>query len=306
MRSAIVAALVLLLGTPLAGQVLTVGFDYPFYGRSVNPSATQTTLQASAPASVAGEITTATFGWSTSPCPAAVKIKFFRPLLRNSAFPPPYTFLTERGPFDVAQPAQSSPIYPPVTQVVNLTPAVALLPGDVIAITNLTNCGGPTYVANLPSPLPPFPSTSLTVPGDASGDISPVPPGGPIFLTAFGTTHVLPLLGGRFHVTMMATDPRTRATELGSPNQITHEAGYFSLPEFTGDSHRPELTVKMLDATKTPALGGTFWVFYAPLTDVSYILTITDSVNGTTRTYSNVPGAGQICGGGIDTGAFSP
>ncbi|MDQ6891074.1 MAG: hypothetical protein M3167_00130 [Acidobacteriota bacterium] len=305
MRSPIVAGLVLLLGTPLAAQVLSVGFNNPYYGGSVNPTRTQTTLQTAVPASVEGVVTTAIFGWSTSPCTAAVKIKFFRPFPRINAFHPIYTFLAERGPFDVAQPVQSSPLYPPVTQIVNLTPAVALRAGDVIAITNLTGCGGPTYVANLPPPLPPNGLTSLTVPGDASGDIFPVPPGPPVFLTAFGTTRVLPLLGGRFHVTMAATDPRTGATATGSPNGLSNEAGYFSLPDFTGDSHRPELTVKMLDATKTPALGGTFWVFYAPLSDVSYTLTIVDSLNGTTRTYSNLPGAGQICGG-IDTGAFLP
>jgi hypothetical protein len=305
MRSPVVAAFVLLLGTPLAAQVLTVGFNDSYYGGNVNPPATQTTLQTDAPASVDGVVTTATFGWSTSPCVAAVKIKFFRPFGRINVFHPIYTFLAERGPFDVAQRIQSTPTSPPVTQIVNLTPAVALRPGDVIAITNVTSCGGPTYVASLPAPHPPNGLTSLTVPGDASGDIFPVPPGPPVFLTAFGTTHVLPLLGGRFHITMTATDPRTGATAIGSPNGISNEAGYFSLPDFTGDSHRPELTVKMLDATNTPSLGGTFWVFYAPLTDASYTLTITDSVNGATRTYSNVPGAGLICGG-IDTGAFSP
>jgi hypothetical protein len=192
-----------------------------------------------------------------------------------------------------------------VTQTVSLTPAVSLHPGDVIAITNMTGCGGPTYVANLPSPLPPNGLTSMTVPGDASGDIFEVPPGPPIFLAAFGTTHVLSLLGGRFQVTMIATDPRTGATAIGAPNEISDRSGYFSLPDFTGDSSLPEVTVKMVDATQSPALGGSFWVFYAPLTDVSYTLTITDTLTTATRTYSNVAGADQICGG-VDTSAFVP
>ena len=129
--------------------------------------------------------------------------------------------------------------------------------------------------------------------------------GPPVFLTAFGTTHVLPLLGGRFRITMTATDPRTRATAIGNPNSISNVAGFFSLPDFTGDANLPEVTVKMMDATQTPALGGTFWFFYSPLTDVSYVLTVTDSSSGATRTYSNVPGAGQLCGG-VDTSAFPP
>ena len=149
-RVPVLAGVLAALASSLAAQVLTIGFNSPYYGGSVNPAATQTTLQTSVPASVDGEITTATFGWSASPCPAAVKIKFFRPFLPHiNVFHPFYTFVTERGPFDVAQPVQTSPLYPPVTQIVNLTPAVSVLAGDVIAITNLTSCGGPTYVADL-------------------------------------------------------------------------------------------------------------------------------------------------------------
>jgi hypothetical protein len=133
-----------------------------------------------------------------------------------------------------------------------------------------------------------------------------MPLGQPIFLAAFGTTNVLPLLGGRFHVTVLATDPRTGRTTVGYPNQVADGAGYFGLPAFTGDPHLPEVTVKMVDATRTPALGSAFMVFHAPLTDVSYALTITDSIKGTSRTYSNIAGgAGQLCGG-VDTSAFLP
>ncbi len=272
-----------------------------YYGGSVSPTAQQTTLQLGLPASVAGDLTLATFGWSASPCPAAVKIKFFRPF--NSGLG--YTFLTERGPFDVAQPMQYSARYPPVTQTVNLIPAVALLKGDVIAITNLTTCGGPAYAADAPSPFPQLPLSSLTVPGDVSADIHTYTLGRPVFVTAF-FAGVLPLLRGRFHVTMIATDPRSGVTAFGVPNQNGHRAGYFALPHLTGDSHLPEVTIKMLDATSSPALGGSFWFFHAPLTDVSYTLTVTDSVTGTSRTYSSSPGTpGQLCGG-VDTSAFLP
>ena len=200
--------------SPIVAQAFSVGFNDPYFGGSVNPSATQTTLQLSVPDSLPGEVNRATFGWSASPCPAAVKIKFFRLWGRINVFHPLYTFLTERGPFDVTQPIQTSPLYPPATQTVELIPPVALQAGDVIAITNLTTCGGPTYVANLPGGLPPWGNSSLTVLGDATGDIYDGPPGGPVFVTASGTTHVLPLLGGRFQVTMFAMDPRTGATTI--------------------------------------------------------------------------------------------
>ncbi|MEO8190755.1 MAG: hypothetical protein ABI682_10485 [Acidobacteriota bacterium] len=306
-RSLTLATFLISIGSTLLAQVLTVGFNGggPSYAGNVSATVPQTTLQLASAASVAGDITTATFGWSASPCPAAVKIKFFRPFNFIDSGPG-YIFLTERGPFDVAQPMQSSSLYPPVTQTVNLTPAVALRKGDVIAITNLTTCGGPTYVADLPSPLPPWAPSSLTVPGDVKADIRTHSLGRPVFVTAFGVTRVLPLLGGRFHVTMIATDPRSGVTAFGVPNQNGDRAGYFALPDLTGDSHFPEVTVKMLDATSSPALGGNFWFFHAPLTDVSYTLTVTDSVRGTSRTYSSSPGSpGQLCGG-VDTSAFLP
>ena len=62
--------------------------------------------------------------------------------------------------------------------------------------------------------------------------------------------------------------------------------------------------IKMVDATGSPALGGDFWFFHAPLTDVQYTITVTDSRFLTVRTYTNTSGSpGQLCGG-VDTSAF--
>jgi hypothetical protein len=114
----------------------------------------------------------------------------------------------------------------------------------------------------------------------------------------------LVLLGGRFSVGLFATDPRTGAISVGVQNTLGDTAGYFSLPDFTGDPTFPEVTVKMVDATGSPALGGDFWFFHAPLTDVQYTLTVTDQTTGTVKTYSNSSGSpGQLCGG-VDTSAF--
>ena len=87
---------------------------------------------------------------------------------------------------------------------------------------------------------------------------------------------------------------------------LTTSAGYFSLPDFTGDSTFPEVMVKMVDATGAPDVGGDFWFFQAPLTDVSYSITVTDQRIGAVRTYtSSSASPGQLCGG-VDTNAFRP
>jgi len=90
----------------------------------------------------------------------------------------------------------------------------------------------------------------------------------------------------------------------GVPNPLGSSAGFFSLPDFTGDPTFPEVTVKMVDATGSPALGGDFWFFHAPLTDVQYTLTVEDRTTGAVKTYSNgSSSSGQLCGG-VDTSAF--
>ena len=53
---------------------------------------------------------------------------------------------------------------------------------------------------------------------------------------------------------------------------------------FTPDN--PELMVKVLNAC-TPGLGNRFWVFLTAGTDVGYDLTVTDTITGLSRSYSN-------------------
>ena len=86
---------------------------------------------------------------------------------------------------------------------------------------------------------------------------------------------------------------------------LNDRAGYFSLPDFTGDAAFPEVMIKMADATAAPPpFGGSFWFFHASMTDVTYTITVTDQATGLTRAYSN-SGNGQFCGG-ADTNAFPP
>lgn len=263
-----------------------------FNGGPAPVTGVETFLQTGYAANYDGTVNSAEFLWSQAPCPAAVKIKFFHP----SSPAGPFVYLDQRGPFDVTS----------TRQLVRLDPPVSIHVGDIIAITNITSCGGPMIALKFDlTPLPP-PPPYYAVAGDVTSNVvpvAPVPTSGPAVYVFARDLSVL-LLGGRFRVSLVATNPRTGVVAQGYPgNQVDDSAGYFSLPDFT---HRdvPEVVVKMVDATASPALGGDFWFFHAPLTDTQYTLTVVDQTTGTVRTYSNTAGGpGQLCGG-VDTSAF--
>src|SRR5687767_11337264 len=123
-------ALVLLatcLPTGLVAQTVTVGAlpPNPNFGFNQTP---MTAIDLSNSASAPATLTNAAFSWSASPCPGAVKIKFFRPSPAGS-----FVFFTERGPYDVST----------LTSFVFLSPPVDVQPGDLIGIGRLTPCGSP-------------------------------------------------------------------------------------------------------------------------------------------------------------------
>ena len=288
----LIAAGALTCAAAAGAQTLTVGAVGIPQGPILS-AGTQTVIQLGYAANIDGNAVFATFAWSAAPCPAAVKVKFFRP---SSALPGgQFLFVDQRGPFDVNT----------TVQTVRLDPPVALRAGDVIALTNVTSCGLPVVAA---ATSPGAPGPYYAVPGDITANFSPtttVPQTGPAII-ALATDESLSMLNNRFRMTLVATNPRTGAIAQGSPVQLINAAGYFSLPDLTGDRFFPEVMVKMVDASGSPALGGTFWVFHSPLTDVQYTLTITDSVRGRTRSYNNASAApGQLCGG-VDTSAFRP
>ena len=162
------------------GQTVSMGADLTsgtyVYGSAVNPPGIQTSFTfVGTGATGAGTMTSATFGWSATGCPAAVKLKFFRydgtPTLR---------YLGERGPFDVT--AAQVPAAPAlVIQTVALSPPVPVQQNDFIGITNLTTCGGPIWLT-IPSPLPLLPPFSETFAGDVRSDVPP----GFVISTSFG------------------------------------------------------------------------------------------------------------------------
>jgi hypothetical protein len=112
----------------------------------------------------------------------------------------------------------------------------------------------------------------------------------------------LSLLGGRFRATIRATDPRTGRIAEGAAIPRADGFGYFSLPDFTGDSSFPEIFVKMVDGRAQP--GSSFWVFHTGLTDLTYTLTVTDTVTESVRTYSGGAIDGTRLCGSADTAAF--
>jgi hypothetical protein len=104
----------------------------------------------------------------------------------------------------------------------------------------------------------------------------------------------LPLQGDRFQVTVRWTDHAGNSGD-GRAAPLSDDSGYFW---FFGPQN-VELLVKVLDGR---AVNGNFWVFYGSLSDVAYTLTVTDTLTGATKTYTNP--AGQLASR-ADTSAFS-
>jgi len=105
-------------------------------------------------------------------------------------------------------------------------------------------------------------------------------------------------LGGRFSITLSARDQRSGKTAAGQSLPQNDLFGYFSLPGLTGNSSNPEVFVKVLDGR---AVNGKYWVFWSGLTDLEYIVTVSDSLTGVVKQYRKEPGS--ACGG-FDTSAF--
>jgi hypothetical protein len=99
------------------------------------------------------------------------------------------------------------------------------------------------------------------------------------------------LLGRRFAVNVSWHNQFDNTSGTGTGVQLSDESGRFS---FT-DPSNVELVLKMLD------FGDIFKFFYGALSDLGYIITVTDTTNGTVKTYQNRPG--NFCGG-IDNAAF--
>lgn len=69
----------------------------------------------------------------------------------------------------------------------------------------------------------------------------------------------------------------------GQAVPLTSDTGYF----WFFDPANVELVIKILDGR---GLNGHFWVFYGALSDVRYVITVTDTETGRSKTYSNHAG----------------
>jgi hypothetical protein len=85
-----------------------------------------------------------------------------------------------------------------------------------------------------------------TLTGDANGPCTP-------------SSDSLCLLGGRFRVTILATDPHRGRTSEGFAVAQGDRFGYFSLPDFTGDATLPEVFIKMVDGSCSERIPQVFY-----------------------------------------------
>jgi len=111
-----------------------------------------------------------------------------------------------------------------------------------------------------------------------------------------GAGTALCLNGGRFRVTAAWRVASQGTSGNGNAVALTGDTGYFWF--FTNNN--VELVVKVVDGR---AFNGRFWVFSGALSDVEYTLTVTDTVTGAVKTYTNPQGTLSSFS---DAGAFAP
>ncbi len=100
--------------------------------------------------------------------------------------------------------------------------------------------------------------------------------------------------GGRFRTEITWTDFQGNSGPGRTTNFATPDTGSF----YFFDSDNIEMVVKALDGRQ---FNGRFWIFYGSLTNVGVEMTVTDTDNGLTKTYSNPLGSFASVG---DTSAF--
>lgn len=102
------------------------------------------------------------------------------------------------------------------------------------------------------------------------------------------------LLGGRFQVAVSWRNTQNGTSGAGAAVPLNDQTGLF----WFFDAANVELVAKMVDGR---AVNGKFWFFYGALSNVQYDVRVTDTSDGSFRTYHNA--AGNLCGIG-DTSAF--
>jgi len=121
-----------------------------------------------------------------------------------------------------------------------------------------------------------------------------------IQLQAFGPGCIsdpftLCLNAGRFKVQATWSVPPQGTQGVGTAVALTSDTGYF----WFFSSNNAEVMVKLLDGR---ALNNSFWFFSGALSNVSYSITVLDTLSGISRTYSNPYGS---LASSADTNAFA-
>ena len=134
--------------------------------------------------------------------------------------------------------------------------------------------------------------------------------GGGVFELDLETSHTcsptetrLCLVGNRYAVELLAARLGETPNQPGSAQPLSDRSGFFGLPFATGDPTLPEVAVKMLADGAFGVDGAPF--FYASLTTLPYILTVTDTVTGRVEVHASDPDA-PLCGATDLFGASSP
>lgn len=87
----------------------------------------------------------------------------------------------------------------------------------------------------------------------------------------------------RFRVDVDWRVPSQGTSGVGRAVSLTEDTGYF----WFFSSNNVELVIKVVDGR---SFNNHFWVFYGALSDVEYTITVTDTLTGLTKTYTNPQG----------------
>ena len=107
-------------------------------------------------------------------------------------------------------------------------------------------------------------------------------------------SETLCLGSGRFRVELTWRGKIESDRGIGQSVPISDDTGYF----WFFDAANVELVLKVLDGTE---INGAFWVFYGALSDLEYVITVTDGATGAIQSYISYAGAPNSLG---DTTAF--
>jgi hypothetical protein len=124
--------------------------------------------------------------------------------------------------------------------------------------------------------------SALAVSAAASPQAASQPVAGAAVAACQNESTALCLNSSRFRVTMRFTTSGGPSTDAQAV-PLTTDTGYF----WFFDEGNVETVVKVLNGC---ALNQRYWVFAGGLTDVEVVLTITDTVTGQVKTYSNLQG----------------